>query len=275
MHANIDSRPPQNKAFYRPSARNAFICSSSVRSPHPGRLSGYGSLCAKEADKPIAARFRHARRSLTAAKNANSLFLITTSPKHTQQKPLDLPHHLPPPTKNRSCAPHKQANQTLYSLSQHLKPTQHMLRPLRKARLSDISAPLNISDISAPTQPNNAIIGIRIQKSPRFQINRLRTTPIKQQINDHTSLLFSTTPLNPRRNGLLFQQNPRRTTQTKPDKPIAAPHKTTPKPQHSAPHHQNAPRAAVRKAKGTTISHPNPSLRQEKQAISDAIPSVF
>lgn len=192
MHANIDSRPPQNKAFYRPSARNAFICSSSVRSPHPGRLSGYGSLCAKEADKPIAARFRHARRSLTAAKNANSLFLITTSPKHTQQKPLDLPHHLPPPTKNRSCAPHKQANQTLYSLSQHLKPTQHMLRPLRKARLSDISAPLNISDISAPTQPNNAIIGIRIQKSPRFQINRLRTTPIKQQINDHTSLLFST-----------------------------------------------------------------------------------
>ena len=67
-----------------------------------------------------------------------------------------------------------------------------MLRPLRNASLSDISTPLNISDISAPTQPNNAIIGICILKSPRFQINRLRTTPIKQQINDRPSLLFST-----------------------------------------------------------------------------------
>lgn len=76
-----------------------------------------------------------------------------------------------------------------------------MLRPLHNASLTDISTPLNISDISAPTQPNNAIIGICILKSPRFQINRLRTTPIKQQINDHTSLLFSTTPLKPRRNG--------------------------------------------------------------------------
>lgn len=150
-----------------------------------------------------------------------------------------------------------------------------MLRPLHNASLSDISTPLNISDISAPTQPNNAIIGICILKSPRFQINRLRTTSIKQQINDRPSLLFSTTPLNPRRNALLFQQNTRRTTRTKPDKPIAAPHKTTPKTQRSAPHHQNAPRAAVRKAKGTTISHPAPSLRQEKQAISDAIHSVF
>ena len=81
-----------------------------------------------------------------------------------------------------------------------------MLRPLHNASLSDISTPLNISDISAPTQPNNAIIGICILKSPRFQINRLRTTPIKQQINDHTSLLFSTTPLKPRRNGQLFSK---------------------------------------------------------------------
>ena len=75
----------------------------------------------------------------------------------------------------------------------------------------------------------------------------------KQQINDRTSLLFSTTPLNPRRNGLLFQQNPRRTTQTKPDKPIAAPHKTTPKTQRSAPIVKNA----ARNAKSTTISRPN------------------
>ena len=67
-----------------------------------------------------------------------------------------------------------------------------MLRPLHNASLSDISTPLNISDISAPTQPNNAIIGICILKSPRFQTNRLRTTPIKQQINDRPSLLFST-----------------------------------------------------------------------------------
>lgn len=63
-----------------------------------------------------------------------------------------------------------------------------------------------MSDISTPTQPNNAIIGIRILKSPRFQINRLRTTPIKQQINDRPSLLFSTTPLKPRRNGQLFSK---------------------------------------------------------------------
>lgn len=67
-----------------------------------------------------------------------------------------------------------------------------MLRPPHNASLSDISTPLNISDISAPTQPNNAIIGTCILKSPRFQINRLRTTPIKQQINDRHSLLFST-----------------------------------------------------------------------------------
>ena len=66
-----------------------------------------------------------------------------------------------------------------------------MLRPLHNASLSDISTPLNISDISAQTQPNNAIIGICILKSPRFQINRLRTTPIKQQINDRPSHLFS------------------------------------------------------------------------------------
>lgn len=67
-----------------------------------------------------------------------------------------------------------------------------MLRPLHNASFSDISTPLNISDISTPTQPNNAIIGICILKSPRFQTNRLRTTPIKQQINDRPSLLFST-----------------------------------------------------------------------------------
>ncbi len=67
-----------------------------------------------------------------------------------------------------------------------------MLRPLHNASLSDISTPLNISDISAPTQPNNAIIGTCILKSPRFQTNRLRITPIKQQINDRPSLLFST-----------------------------------------------------------------------------------
>lgn len=163
----------------------------------------------------------------------------------------------------------------LYSLSQHLKPTQHMLRPLHNASLTDTSTPLNISDISAPTQPNNAIIGICILKSPRFQTNRLHTTPIKQQINDRHSLLFSAHTPKTAPERAAFQQNTRRTTQTKPDKPIATPHKTTPKTQRSAPHHQNAPRAAVRKAKGTTTSHPTPSRRQEKQAISDAIHSVF
>ena len=149
------------------------------------------------------------------------------SPKHTHLKPLDLPHHLSP--KNHSPrSPRKQANQPLYSLSQHLKPTQHMLRPLHNASLSDISTPLNISDISTPTQPNNAIIGICILKSPRFQINRLRTTPIKQQINDRPLLLFSTLTPKPAPERAAFQQNTRRTTQTKPDKPIATPHKTTP-----------------------------------------------
>ena len=82
-----------------------------------------------------------------------------------------------------------------------------MLRPLHNASLSDISTPLNISDISAPTQPNNAIIGIRLQKSPRFQINRLRTTPIKQQINDRPSLLFSTHTPKPAPKQALFSAN--------------------------------------------------------------------
>lgn len=151
-----------------------------------------------------------------------------------------------------------------------------MLRLLHNASLSDISTPLNISDISAPTQPNNAIIGICILKSPRFQINRLRTTPIKQQINDRPSHLFSThPPLNPRRNGLLFQQNTRRTTQTKPDKPIAAPHKTTPKTQRSAPSPSKRASNAAHNAKSTTISRPTPSLRQEKSENSAAIHSVF
>ena len=160
-------------------------------------------------------------------------------------------------------------------MSQHLKPTQHILRPLHNASLSDISTPLNISDISAPTQPNNAIIGICILKSPRFQTSRLRTTPIKQQINDCPSLLFSTTPLNPRRNMLIFQQNTKRTTQTKPDNPIATPHKTTPQAQRSTPIVKNAPRTQLVTQKAPLYRVQTTSRRQEKQAISDAIHSVF
>ena len=151
-----------------------------------------------------------------------------------------------------------------------------MLRPLHNASLSDISTPLNISDISAPTQPNNAIIGICILKSPRFQTNRLHTTPIKQQINDHTSLLFSTHTPKPAPERAPFSAKHKAHNTNKTGQTDRSPtQNNTKKTQRSAPHHQNAPRAAVRKAKGTTISHPNPSLRQEKQAISDAIHSVF
>ena len=159
----------------------------------------------------------------------------------------------------------------LYSLSHYLKPTQHMLRPLHNASLSDISTPLNISDISAPTQPNNAIIGICMLKSPRFQINRLRTTPIKQQINDRPSLLFSTLTPKPAPERAAFQQNTRRTTQTKPDKPIAAPHKTTPKhnaapltiktrlepqsvKQKAPPHHTQPPLSGKKNKRFQTLS---------------------
>ena len=84
-----------------------------------------------------------------------------------------------------------------------------MLRPLHNASLSDISTPLNISDIFAPTQPSNAIIGICILKSPRFQINRLRTTPIKQQINDRPSLLFSAHTLKPAPERAPFSAKPK------------------------------------------------------------------
>ena len=163
----------------------------------------------------------------------------------------------------------------LYSLSHYLKPTQHMLRPLHNTSLSDISTPLNISDISAPTQPNNAIIGTCILKSPRFQTNRLRTTPIKQQINDRPSLLFSTHTPKPAPERAAFQQNTRRTTQTKPDKPIAAPHKTTPKTQRSTPIVKNAPRTQLVTQKAPLYRVQTTSRRQEKQAISDAIHSVF
>ena len=132
-----------------------------------------------------------------------------------------------------------------------------MLRPLHNASLSDISTPLNISDISAPTQPNNAIIGICILKSPRFQINRLRTTPIKQQINDRPTLPFSTHTPKPAPEQAAFQQKLRRTTRTKPDQPIATPHKTTPQAQHSTPHCQKRASNAARNAKSTSISRPN------------------
>ena len=165
-----------------------------------------------------------------------------------------------PPTKNRSRAPRKQANQTLYSLSQHLKPPQHMLRPLHNASLSDISTPLNISDISAPTQPNNAIIGICILKSPRFQINRLRTTPIKQQINDHPSLLFSTHTPKPAPERAPFSAQHKAHNTKKTGQTDRNPTQNHTKNTTQRPHHQNAPRAAVRKAKGTTTSHQSPPL---------------
>lgn len=132
-----------------------------------------------------------------------------------------------------------------------------MLRPLHNASLSDISTPLNISDISTPTQPNNAIIGICILKSPRFQINRLRTTPIKQQINDLPSFLFSTHTPKPAPERAAFQQNPRRTTQTKTgqtDRNPAQNH-TTGITQHS--HCQKRASNVARNAKSTTISRPN------------------
>lgn len=145
----------------------------------------------------------------------------------------------------------------LYSLSQHLKPTQHMLRPLHNASLSDISTPLNISDISTPTQPNNAIIGICILKSPRFQTNRLRTTPEKQQINDRPSLLFSTHTPKPAPKRAPFSakhkaHNTNKTGQT--DRNPAQNH-TTGITQHS--HCQKRASNAARNAKSTTISRPN------------------
>ena len=183
--------------------------------------------------------------------------MITTSPKHTQQKPLDLPHHLSP-QKPFPRAQRKQANQTLYSMSQHLEPTQHILRPLHNASLSDISTPLNISDISTPTQPNNAIIGICILKSPRFQINRLRTTPIKQQINDRPSLLFSTHTPKPAPKRAPFSAKHKAHNTNKTGQTDRSPTQNHTKNTTQRPHRQNAPRVAGRKAKGTTISHPTP-----------------
>ena len=131
-----------------------------------------------------------------------------------------------------------------------------MLRPLHNARLSDISTPLNISDISASTQPNNAIIGICIQKSPRFQINRLRTTPIKQQINDRPSLLFSThTPKTaPERAPFSAKPKARNTNKTGQTDRSPTQNHTTGITQHS--HCQKRASNAARNAKSTTISRP-------------------
>lgn len=132
-----------------------------------------------------------------------------------------------------------------------------MLRPLHNASLSDISTPLNISDISAPTQPNNAIIGPCILKSPRFQISRLRTTPIKQQINDDTYLLFSTHTPKPAPERAPFSakhkaHNTNKTGQT--DRNPAQNH-TTGITQHS--HCQKRASNTARNAKSTTISRQN------------------
>ena len=183
---------------------------------------------------------------------------------HTTKAP-DLPRHLSP-TKNRSRAPQKQANQTLYSLSQHLKPTRNTLRPLRNARLSDISH---------PAQHNDANISLCILKSPRFQINRLRTTPIKQQINDRPSHLFSAHTPKPAPKRAPFSAKPKahntnKTGQT--DRNPAQNH-TTGTTQRPSPSKRAS--NAAHNAKSTTISRPNPSRRQEKSENSAAIHSVF
>lgn len=154
-----------------------------------------------------------------------------------------------------------------------------MLRPLHNASLTDISTPLNISDISAPTQPNNAIIGSCILKSPRFQTNRLRTTPIKQQINKQTSLLFSPHTPKPAPKLAPFSakhkaHNTNETGQTDRSPTQNNTKNTTQRP----PHHQNAPRAAVRKAKGTTTSHPTPLAGKKNkrfQTLSTAFSNSF
>lgn len=141
-----------------------------------------------------------------------------------------------------------------------------MLRPLHNASLSDIST---------PTQPNNAIIGICILKSPRFQTNRLRTTPIKQQINDRPSLLFSThTPKPaPKRATFSAKHKAHNTNQTGQTDRNPTQNHTTGTTQRPSPSKRTS--NAARNAKSTAISHPNPSRRQEKQAISDSIHSVF
>lgn len=145
----------------------------------------------------------------------------------------------------------------LYSLSHYLKPTRHMLRPLHNASLSDISTPLNISDISAPTQPNNAIIGTCILKSPRFQTNRLRTTPIKQQINDHTSLLFSTHTPKAAPERAPFSAKPKAHNTNKTGQTDRSPTQNNTKNTTQRPSPSKRASNAARNAKSTTISHPN------------------
>lgn len=132
-----------------------------------------------------------------------------------------------------------------------------MLRPLHNTSFSDISTPLNISDISTPTQPNNAIIGICILKSPRFQTNRLRTTPIKQQINDRPSLLFSTHTPKPAPKRAPFSAKPKAHNTNKTGQTDRSPtqNNTTGITQHS--HCQKRASNVARNAKSTTISRPN------------------
>lgn len=164
----------------------------------------------------------------------------------------------------------------LYSLSHYLKPTQHMLRPLHNASLSDISTPLNISDISAPTQPNNAIMGICILKSPRFQINRLRTTPINQQINNHPSLLFSTHTPKPAPERAPFSAKHKAHNTNKTGQTDRSPHTKQHQKHNAAPltiKTRLEPQSVKQKA--PPYHTQTPSLRQEKQAVSDAIHSVF
>ena len=171
---------------------------------------------------------------------------------HTTKAP-DLPRHLSP-TKNRSRAPQKQANQTLYSLSQHLKPTRHTLRPLRNGAFR-LFRPNSTK--RRKYQPLHTKIAMFSDKPTPH--NTDKTVNQRPRL---TSFLHHTPKPAPER--AAFQQKLRRTTQTKPDKPIAAPHKTT-------PHAKAAPLAvkkrvsnAARNAKITTTSRPNPSFRQEK-----------
>ena len=150
-----------------------------------------------------------------------------------------------------------------------------MLRPLHNASLSDISTPLNISDISAPTQPNNAIIGICILKSPRFQINRLRTTPIKQQINDRPSHLFSTHTPKPAPERAPFSAKHKAHNTNKTGQADRSPTQNHTKNTPQRPSPSKRASNAAHNAKSTTISRPTPSRRQEKSENSAAIHSVF
>lgn len=162
----------------------------------------------------------------------------------------------------------------IYSLSQHLKPTRHTLRPLRKASLSDIPTPLNISDISAPTQPNNTIIGICRLKSPRFQINRLRTTPIKQQINDRPSLLFSTHTPKPAPKRAPFSAKHKAHNTNKTGQTDRSPTQNHTKNTTSASHHQTRLEAQPVKQKAPPY-HPQPPLSGKKNKRFQTLSAAF